>query len=398
MFLLLPLLVGAPSGQALLDAPSSALSTSSKTIYVDISLNEAFKLDADSLCFSYIDGDTVDVPLLPINGDIYKTDSPIPLSVFSEKDSGFKITITGLESVFVGSGNPLEEDGYNYVCLSADIESPSIEGYGIYSAKKENPDATYLTQRVFLYSDSSHGFYDNDSWGTSCKNAAGYLYEGIFQVITMPFVQNDDGSRYYYVDIPAEATSLHFYRMAGTSKHDFLIYEDAYIPILSYGTCYYYVGDDAGHYHSELTTGIVFNAGAVLLSYVCSAYLTYGTLASNGCKEETVKSLYDTYFANKAATTEQLKETKILDYTGYAANGNSYVNLIKNASFSLNEKWNTMCSQAGIDPKTGQSRSLFPDIGGDLTKNIVLISVSASFFLAIAIVYFVYKYRRFKRQ
>ena len=52
-----------------------------------------------------------------------------------------------------------------------------------------------------------------------------------------------------------------------------------------------------------------------------------------------------------------MKNYKIQDYTGYSSNNNSYEGLEKTSYFSVNEKWNTMCSQAGIDPNTGKKRS-----------------------------------------
>ena len=121
---------------------------------------------------------------------------------------------------------------------------------------------------------------------------------------------------------------------------------------LSYGTCYTYDSK------SGVTTTNVNGADSTLLSLVVEAYLTYGKDNSNGCTESTIKNLFNTWFRNKSASSDDLKNTKILDYTGYAANGNSYEGLVKNAYFSINEKWNTMCSQVGIDPNTGEVRGL----------------------------------------
>ena len=107
-----------------------------------------------------------------------------------------------------------------------------------------------------------------------------------------------------------------------------------------------------------MTTTNVNGADATLLSLVVESYLTYGKDNSNGCTESTIKNLFNTWFRNKSASSDDLKNTKILDYTGYAANGNSYEGLVKNAYFSINEKWNTMCSQVGIDPNTGEARGI----------------------------------------
>jgi hypothetical protein len=51
----------------------------------------------------------------------------------------------------------------------------------------------------------------------------------------------------------------------------------------------------------------------------------------------------------------------LLDYTGaaYFGNGEYDATVPKSASYSVNEKWNGLCNNAGIDPKTGEKRNAF---------------------------------------
>ena len=133
-----------------------------------------------------------------------------------------------------------------------------------------------------------------------------------------------------------------------------------------FGACYYI--DD-----TDIITSSVSGASAHILGMVVEAYLTYGKNDSNGAVKQTLINLYNTWFKNKSATDEELKSQKIMDYTGYTANGNSYEGLEKNSYFSVNEKWNTMCSQVGIDPKTGKERNAFLDWFTD--KKIIVIAI-----------------------
>ena len=206
-----------------------------------------------------------------------------------------------------------------------------------------NPGATYETQRIWL----SHNI-DNEY-----DNYVYYQYNDNSCVIKMESIINVyDSSTYYYVDVPYQVTSIHFLKMF-TTTDDYIINRDINIDYLTYGSCYIYDSNSTG----AITTN-VNGADATLLSLVVEAYLTYGKDNSNGCTESTIKNLFNTWFRNKSASSDDLKNTKILDYTGYAANGNSYEGLVKNAYFSINEKWNTMCSQVGIDPNTGETRGI----------------------------------------
>ena len=80
-----------------------------------------------------------------------------------------------------------------------------------------------------------------------------------------------------------------------------------------------------------------------------------------------------------------LKNTKILDYTGYAANGNNYEGLAKTAFFSVNEKWRTMCAQAGVDPKTGQIVELRSSITFTTTGKILIALIGAAALIGIMV-------------
>ena len=161
-----------------------------------------------------------------------------------------------------------------------------------------------------------------------------------------------DGSTYYYVDITYQVNSVHFLRM---NESGYIVYNDI-TTYLSYGACYFANMDTMDKF--DISIGTVYGASAAILGMVVESYLTYGKDDSNGCTENTVRNLFHTWFKNKSASASELKTNKIRDYTGYAANGNSYEGLVKNAEFSINEKWNTMCSQASIDPNTGEHRSI----------------------------------------
>ena len=202
-----------------------------------------------------------------------------------------------------------------------------------------NPGATYKTQRIWLSNHIEEPY----------ENYVYYQYNNLNYTIKMESIINVyDSSTYHYVDVPYQVTSIHFIEMS----NEHTVNRDITIDTLTYGTCYTYDSN------SSVTTTVVNGADATLLSLVVEAYLTYGKDNSNGCTESTIKSLFNTWFRNKSASAEDLKSTKILDYTGYAANGNSYEGLEKNAYFSVNEKWNTMCSQVGIDPNTGEARDI----------------------------------------
>ena len=224
-------------------------------------------------------------------------------------------------------------------------------------SKIVNPGATYETQRVFLSNENTY-FYENDEYGVPCKNGVKYEISGSSFIIEMPYVVNSNSLKLYYADIPYKVRSISFVRLSGSEEHDTKIYQEAKVEALSYGVCYY-TGTSSLEDYSNVVMAPVYGSSAIVLARVVESYLTYGKDDSNGTTNFTVKNLFNTWFKNKAASKDDLKDMMIWDYTGYAANGNKYDGLVKNAQFSVNEKWNTMCSQAGVDPNTGLDRNNF---------------------------------------
>lgn len=302
-----------------------------KLIYIDFSNN------VDMVDNPYIAANDKNYSLSLFKEHVYVTDEAL--------SSGLNIDIYSNNEVKTTSFT-IRDGFYNYVSISEDGLSINSDGY--YRERTKAPDDAYWpTQRVWLYDNTVNPTYDN---------VVGYYEDGVFKVITMKSVQNTyDQKYYYYMDIPRYVASIHFLKMK-----DYMIIQDNLISGLMYGTCYQYVDND-------VTTMIVDGADSNILARVIEAYLTYGKDESNGAVKSTMKNVYGTWFSNRSATDDDLKSTKILDYTGYAANGNKYEGLEpekKSAPYSVNEKWNTICSQAGIDPKTGQDRStfVFPEI------------------------------------
>lgn len=256
----------------------------------------------------------------------------------------------------------------------------NADGDFIYGEKIDNPGATYRTQRVWLNNENQY-FYENDEWGVPCKNAIRYSKDNIYYVIEMEsLINTSDAKTYYYADVPYQTTTVSFLRISGSTEHVYKIYNEANINRLTYGICYY-AGTSSLEDYSNMRIAPVMNADANMLARVVESYLTYGKDDSNGTTKSTVKALYSTWFSNKKASKDELKNIKILDYTGYAANGNSYEGLEKNAYFSVNEKWNTMCSQVGIDPNTGAERNDFLEW---IKNNKVVVIVGGIAILGIA--------------
>ncbi|MBO6280350.1 MAG: hypothetical protein J6M95_02080 [Bacilli bacterium] len=313
-----------------------------KTIYVDLSLNSKYLEEGSN---PYISIDDVHIELISVEHDIYQSKTKL-----SNEDinNGFKICcFNGTYQSGLINSDSIKED-YNYVCLSSYEEGNiDIEGYGIYNDILTNPGATYKTQRIWLYDEENNV----DAWGNNTSNAITYLDNEVVKTIAMEEKINQDGKIYHYADIPSYITSIRFNKISSEINHNYIFYKDILVPSLIYGTCY-------SISENTYSSGIVKGADVYLLSEVVQAYLTFGESPSNGCVKQTVQNLYQTWFANKTASDNELKNEKIWDYTGYANNGNSYEGLEKNAQFSVNEKWNTMCSQVGIDPKTGQDRGI----------------------------------------
>ena len=196
---------------------------------------------------------------------------------------------------------------------------------------------------------------------------------GVIKMLSILSAYND--VTYYYADIPYQLTSLSFVIGSIEDIHP-IFYKEYEISSLSYGVIYSLnlLSDDSVGVKTTVCNG----ANATMLGLVVEAYLTYGNSSSNGAVQSTLVNVFNTWFDKKSASKEDLKNTKINDYTGYAKNGNSYEGLEKNGSFSINEKWNTMCSQAGRDPNTGKAKSMNGlSINGATIKTILSIGAGA---------------------
>ena len=352
-----------------------------KVIYVDISLNDKYKEEGSSPYLTYNDGTDHNINLIYINNDIYQTETSISYDVLSSSSITFNINCFSGTYKSVDINSYIFIDAYNYVCLDSYVDGSDIEieGYGCYGYQKENPGATYLTQRVWLNNENTK-FYENDAWGKSCQNAVGYYFDNKWNIIPMVKVDNTyDNKSYYYADIPYTLKSITLLKISQSDNHNYLIYESIPVESLSYGVCYFVNIDKYG-----IFTSPVNGASAYILGCVVEAYLTYGKDDSNGSTKNTVSNLFNTWFKNKSASKDDLKKAMIDDYSSYK--NNSYADSVKDGRYSVNEKWNTLCSQAGIDPNTGKTRglNLFGWLSSDTAKialiigSITLVSVGGA--------------------
>ncbi len=342
--------------------------TYDKTLYVDLSLS--FEQDnlTEGYAFQYEDPnkEVVKVPLAYIDNGIFQTSEEIPLFNGSspnrfgiyQEDNGTLV----IDSWF-SDWSPLLKDNYNYVCLDLDSSSEEAVGFGYYGNKiKDNLDATAATQRVWLRNENQ-AFYDLDPWGFSYQNVVYYEYgeDDYGYTIMAKTTTTFDNRNYYYVDIPKEVRNISFLRMPSNESHNFIIDSEAPIVMATYGLCYE-ANPMIDMDWNEINTVNVSDADAYLLGKVVEAYLTYGKEASNGADSTTISNLFNTWFKNKSASSEDLKNVKILDYGGDAyINGEYNPSVPKSGTYSVNEKWNAICSKAGIDPKTGEKRSFSID-------------------------------------
>ena len=350
-------------------------SNKEKYIYVDISLNETFLEESSNPYFIYKDKEEHNVELISEHKNIYKTKSPISLDIFTIKENIFYLACNNGEykTDIISGNNPLSESIYNSIILSNDT---SIKGYGNYGNTIDNPGATYKTQRVWLSDSHSPILEEKGYWKEKEIPYVVYEYNNTVGVIKMlSILSSYDDVTYYYADIPYQISSLSFVIGSNEDIHP-IFYKEYEISSLLYGVIYSLnlLNDDSVGVKTTVCNG----ASATMLGLVVEAYLTYGNSSSNGAIKSTLVNVFNTWFDKKSASKEDLKNTKINDYTGYAANGNSYEGLEKNGSFSINEKWNTMCSQAGIDPNTGKVRSTnWFSVNGTTIKIILLISAGA---------------------
>ena len=347
----------------------------SKTIYIDLSETEEFLNEDGDPYLHYKNSEDANLELELVENGIYSC-LDIPLNVLDTATYGFEvINYEGgeLKTAWLAGDNKLALDTYNYIYINSELE---VAGYGYYAEKTPNPkQATYKTQRIWLN--------DNRYQESGYKPALGYFEDDVYKVVLMLSELNSfDSLKYHYADIPENISEVHFLKFDG----DYLIVRDEMVN-LSYGVCYQFSDD-------SISTCTVYNATANLLAFVVEAYLTYGKNPSNGATNTTMKNVYTTFFANKSATQNDLKNVKISDYTGYAANGNSYEGLEKNSQFSVNEKWNTMCSNAGINPNTGASTANFGGVSMSTTKLLLLVGGALVGVICIFILYEMLKKKR----
>lgn len=331
-----------------------------KTIYIDVS-NDINLINKD-IAIHYVNEIEKDIPLTHIKDNIYQ--GVLPYDVLNNETYGFDIFFEEYHTPKITNTN-LQYDAFNYLVLN------EVNEYGCYSSNYYDDEDTYDNQRVWLYIDGNNQY----------ENVVSYVLDSEIG-LAKSHEEFIGDSRYYFFDIPYQISSLTFLKMDGN-----IIKHFNQIELLQYGVCY--VGDPT---FNEVSPAVVKGANAHILGRVVEAYLTYGKDPSNGCKKDTVRNIFETWFSSKSASKSQLKEEKIMDYTGYAANGNSYIGLKKDAYFSVNEKWNTMCSQAGIDPSTGKDRSMFFNLGSD-TKGIVIIGGLISIIVIGGFIYLVRKKR-----
>lgn len=349
-----------------------------KYLYIDLSLNNKFKEESSNPLFIYKDNSEHILNLIHIKDYLYQIEETISIDFFKNENNTFYLSCyDGNYVTEVITATALQENE-NYICLDEyiDNQDTSIKGYGHYGDRLANPGATYKTQRIWLSDNHSSTLEEKGYWKEKVIPYVIYEYQYMTSVIPLAsIVSTYDDVTYYYADIPYQITSLSFVIGSNEDIHP-IFYKEYEISSLSYGVIYSLnlLSDDSVGVKTTVCNG----ANATMLGLVVEAYLTYGNSSSNGAIQSTLVNVFNTWFDKKSASKEDLKNTKINDYTGYAKNGNSYEGLEKNGSFSINEKWNTMCSQAGIDPNTGKVRSMnWFSVNGTTIKIILLIGAGA---------------------
>ena len=366
----------------------SAAEIKGKSIYIDVTTNEYFLNAEEPLELRYKDNaeEEHSLALEEVEEGIYLT-TAVPNVVLETEGYYFYVSVNDYASSPIYGGSLLSHSIYDLVSFGTykEEEEARISFFGHYGSVAENPGATYATQRVWLA----------DGFGVEgYTNAVGYYQDSKWSFVSMAVAVNSvDHQKYYYADIPYNLTSATFLSVS-SSDNVIKIQETVNVPILSHGVCYWLTPNAAGT-GKEVFMAPASSADSYLLSCVVEAYLTYGKDASNGADEQTVKNLFSTWFAGKSASDDDLMNEKIYDYTGYAANGNSYEGLIKNSQFSVNEKWNTMCSQAGLDPKTGEKRAVGFLSFLNITINSAFLMAGASIGFSLLLVIFIVIKRKF---
>ena len=364
---------------------TSATAEATKTIYVDLSECIETNYDELSVTLQLVEEGGWEISLSHLDGGIFASSAPVEIAAFPKTPETYQFTWAVNEAEYIVTFEgvmPLYEETNNYVCLSEyREENPKpIKGFGYYGTRKKNPGATCLTQRVWLYDTDIE--YAGDY-------AVGYIKEGALQLVDMETMVNSYGRLVYrFADIPYELTEAYFIKLSGFCA-DFCVKTP-----LVYGACFS-IRDSA------LTTGIVDGADAGLLGIVVEAYLTYGSSPSNGSVGSTISTVFQTFFKNKSASTEDMKTIKILDYGGGSYKDGGYnPDVPKSAYFSVNEKWNTLCSNAGVDPKTGETRGWSLDLGfsGDMKKSLFIAGGTLFGIIVAGSAYLIRKWRKWSLQ
>lgn len=250
-----------------------------------------------------------------------------------------------------------------------------------YKEPLKNPGASYETQRVWL------SF--NLTKDVPFDPAVSYSKDDGYEIVKMESILNGyDAKKYYYADIPFTKNDMHF---LGISENSLVLY-DKFISAISFGSCYF-TGSSYVDFEN-ITTGVVEGADYIILGLVVEAFLTYGKANSNGCTKQTVSNLESTWFDKASATKEELKQNKINDYSGYAKNGNSYYGLVKNTQYSINEKWSTMKSQAGVKTKT----NFLIKLAGSNVLLFMIICVSSVSVICLAVTLMMLQRRKKRKQ
>ena len=372
----------------------------SKSVYVDASSNELLGEEGVALSFNYKTDQEHVVPLSFVGDGIYQTEEAIPLSLFEKEEYVFFISIADVndaeyQTAEIKGGNSLQKDGYNCVCLGDLNEENQIEllGFGWYGKWSENAFATAATQRVWLSKDDGKPISKIDTRDASIRPSVQFFAENKIQIINMASCLNAyDGKTYYYADIPYQLTRFNFLLTSNEKEYPYLIYDDIEVKPIVYGSCYFLSESEE---EFTVATFSVNGADATILSLVVESYLTYGKSESNGAISSTISNVFSTWFKNKSATTDDLKAVKIKDYTGSAYKDGEYdATVPKGGEYSVNEKWNTLCSNAGIDPKTGEMRTFSLSFNFSAVSVFLIIGIAALVPTALWLAFFLFKRHR----
>ncbi len=373
--LLAPLFLGLASGflNASVELDDSNGPNEAKTIYIDLA---KVSLAAGEQLFPSIALNEVTMEFAEVSDGVFSSIEGTHASIF-EDHPAFVMRLFAAEeepvySLMAEDGSILADERYNYICLDWADDKPVLEGYGCFGEKKKNPGATYATQRVWMVAENKA------SRELGSRYVTGYMDSSYKWTLVHMEEAVCGGTSYWYADIPYDVSTFSFIECAAKEGHCYIYYGISSITQRTFGLCYFFSAGIGGAFSTINVEG----ADRYLLARVVEAYLTYGKSPSNGTDKDTVTNLFRTWFEKKSATSNDLKDEKILDYTGYSVNGNTYDGLEKNSYFSVNEKWNTMCSNAGIDPSTGLTRSFGFSFS---TSGVLVTGISLGFIAFVAL-------------